>query len=71
MDLPTVLVDHLLKQRKQKQKFKETWDSRYIYQNKPDKACFHFLFILSKSIKLNGNAFYEFLALSICTCVCL
>ena len=26
--------------RKRIQKFKETGDSRYIYQNKPDKACF-------------------------------
>ena len=26
--------------RKRIQKFKETGDSRYIYQNKPDKVCF-------------------------------
>ena len=28
------------KDKKRTQKFKETWDSRYIYQNKLDKACF-------------------------------
>ena len=28
------------KRKERIQKFKETGDSRYIYQNKPDKACF-------------------------------
>ena len=31
-------MDHLLKKRIQK--FKETGDSRYIYRNELDKACF-------------------------------
>ena len=35
-----MLVDHLQKQRKRIQKFKETGDARYIYQNELDKACF-------------------------------
>ena len=43
-----MLVDHLLKKNKKKQKknkegiqkFKETGYSQYIYQNEPDKACF-------------------------------
>ena len=34
-----MLVDHLQKQRKNI-KFKETGDSRYIYQNELNKACF-------------------------------
>ena len=29
------------KNKERIQKFKETGDSRYIYQNKLDKACFH------------------------------
>ena len=29
------------KNKERIQKFKETRDSRYIYQNKVDKACFH------------------------------
>ena len=33
-----VLVDNLLKEKKQK--FKETGDLRYIYQNELDIACF-------------------------------
>ena len=33
-----MLVDHLLKEKKQK--FKETGDLRYIYQNELDIACF-------------------------------
>ena len=33
-------MDHLQKNKKRKQKFKETGDSRYIYQNELDKACF-------------------------------
>ena len=35
-----MLVDHLQKNKKRIQKFKETWDSRYIYQNELDKPCF-------------------------------
>ena len=35
-----MLVDHLQKNKESIQKFKETGDSRYIYQNELDKACF-------------------------------
>ena len=35
-----MLVDHLQKTKKRTQKFKETGDSRYIYQDELDKACF-------------------------------
>ena len=37
--LTIVLVDHLQKTKKDK-KFKETGESRYVYQNELDKACF-------------------------------
>ena len=33
-------VNHLLKTRGKKQNFKETGDSKYIWQNELDKACF-------------------------------
>ena len=33
-------MDHLQKNKKIIKKFKETGDSRYIYQNELDKACF-------------------------------
>ena len=33
-------MDHLLKIKKRIQKFKETGDSRYIYQNELDQASF-------------------------------
>ena len=33
-------MDHLLKTKKRIQKFKETGDSRYIYQNELDQASF-------------------------------
>ena len=29
------------KTKKEKKKLKKTGDSRYIYQDEPDKACFH------------------------------
>ena len=35
-----MLVDNLLKTKKEYKKFKETGDSRHIYQNEPDKLCF-------------------------------
>ena len=35
-----MLVDHLQKNKERIQKFKETADLRYIYQNKLGKACF-------------------------------
>ena len=39
MDLPTLLMNHLLTRNKKKKK-KETGDSRYIYQDELDKAYF-------------------------------
>ena len=33
-------MDHLQKTKERIQNFKETGESRYIYQNKLDKACF-------------------------------
>ena len=35
-----VLVDHSQKNRERIKKFKETGDTRYIYKNELDKACF-------------------------------
>ena len=35
-----MFVDHLQKNKERIQKFKETGDSGYIYQNKLEKACF-------------------------------
>ena len=36
-----MLVDHLKKKNKERiQKFKETGDTKYIYKNELDKACF-------------------------------
>ena len=35
-----MLVDHLQKKKERIQKFKETRDSQYIYQNELDKGCF-------------------------------
>ena len=49
MDLPTLLMNHLLTRNEKKKKkkkieqikrFKETGDSRYIYQDELDKAYF-------------------------------
>ena len=35
-----MLVDHLLKTKKELENLKETGDTKYIYGNKLDKACF-------------------------------
>ena len=35
-------MDHLLKNKERIQKFKETADSRYIYRNELDNACFQY-----------------------------
>ena len=35
-----MLVDDLLNTKKRIQKFKKTEDTRYIYRNELDKACF-------------------------------
>ena len=39
-DLHITPVNHLQKKKKRTQKFKETGDSRYMYQRELDKACF-------------------------------
>ena len=35
-----MLADHLKKNKERRQNFKRTDDSRYIYKNELDKACF-------------------------------
>ena len=40
LDLRIQVLLQKNKQKKRIQKFKETGDSQYIYQNKLDKACF-------------------------------
>ena len=40
MDLHIVLVNNLQKNKELMQNFKETGDSRYVYQNELDNACF-------------------------------
>ena len=40
MDLHIVLVGHLQENKERIRNFRETGDSRYIYQNELDKACF-------------------------------
>ena len=40
LNLHIVLVDNLQKNKERIQKFRETGDSQYIYQNELDKACF-------------------------------
>ena len=35
-----MLADHLKKNKERRQNFKRTGDSRYIYKNELDKACF-------------------------------
>ena len=35
-----MLLNHLQKNKERIQKFKETGDSQYIYQNELDKTCF-------------------------------
>ena len=37
-----MLVEHSLKHKEKIKKIKETADSRYIYQNELDKACFQY-----------------------------
>ena len=37
-----MLVEHLQKKKERLQKLKETGDSRYIFQNELDKACFQY-----------------------------
>ena len=37
-----MLVEYLQKKKERLQKLKETGDSRYIFQNELDKACFQY-----------------------------
>ena len=37
-----MLVEHLQKKKERLQELKETGDSRYIFQNELDKACFQY-----------------------------
>ena len=47
-----VLVVHLLKTKKELKKIKETGDSRYIYQNESDKACFFNMIWVMEILKI-------------------
>ena len=42
MDLHIVLLGHLQRKKERMQKFKETGNLRYIYQNELEKACFQY-----------------------------
>ena len=59
-----MLVVHLWKQRKNK-KSKEAGDSKYIYQNELDEACFQHDLAYGYFKYLNGRAFGDYLWLSI------
>ena len=37
-----MLVNQFKKNKEKIQKFKETGDSRYVYRNESDKACFYY-----------------------------
>ena len=52
-----MLVDHSLKIKKKK--IKETGDSRYIYQNELDKACFQHDMAYGDFKDLNRRTFAE------------
>ena len=43
-------MDHLLKTKGRAQKLKETGNSRYIYQNELNKACFQY-YVTDKDFK--------------------
>ena len=55
LDLHIVLVVHSLKIKKEQKKIKETGESRYIYQNELDKACFQHDMIYVGFKGLNGR----------------
>ena len=55
--LHIVLVDHSLKIKKEQNKNKETGDSRYIYQNELDKACFQYEMAYGEFKDLNRRIF--------------
>ena len=63
-----MLADHLQKTTKTIQKFKETGDSRYIYQNKLDKACFEhnmaYGYFKNLARKTASNKIFEILRIS-------
>ena len=58
-DLRIVLVDQLQKIKNKLKKFKEAGDSRYIYQNGLDKACFQHDMAYGDFKDLNGRTFVD------------
>ena len=58
-DLRIVLVDQLQKIKNELKKFKEAGDSRYIYQNELDKACFQHDMAYGDFKDLNGRTFVD------------
>ena len=58
-DLRIVLVDQLQKIKNELKKFKEAGDSRNIYQNGLDKACFQHDMAYGDFKDLNGRAFAD------------
>ena len=58
-DLRIVLVDQLQKIKNELKRFKEAGDSRYIYQNELDKACFQHDMAYGDFKDLNGRTFVD------------
>ena len=58
-DLRIVLVDQLQKIKNELKKFKEAGDSRYIYRNELDKACFQHDMAYGDFKDLNGRTFVD------------
>ena len=58
-DLRIVLVDQLQKIKNELKRFKEAGDSRYIYQNELDKACFQHDMAYGDFKDLNGRTFAD------------
>ena len=58
-DLRIVLVDQLQKIKNELKKFKEAGDSRYIYRNELDKACFQHDVAYGDFKDLNGRTFVD------------
>ena len=54
-----MLVDLFTKNKERIQKFKETGDSRYIYQNELYKACFQHDMAYGDFKDLNGSTFAD------------
>ena len=58
-DLRIVLVGQLQKIKNELKKFKEAGDSRYIYRNELDKACFQHDMAYGDFKDLNGRTFVD------------